>query len=208
MNTITIPLDAAGIEDALPLVGAGLAKYCRLRDALHGVDVSLDREFQRLFNGFYRVRRNAQWQRTFYTLLEDQKTRRASFLEVLRGLHAGTGRVEASFASKLVATVDPDQPVIDAIVLRNLGLRLKTTGTADGRLAGAATVHETIAASYAAFLDGSAGRELQERFRSTYPALHVTPVKMLDLVLWQSRSRQGRHGVGDHRRQGRPEGTT
>jgi hypothetical protein len=32
---------------------------------------------ERRFNGLYRVRRNVQWQRTFYTLLEAQKTRRA-----------------------------------------------------------------------------------------------------------------------------------
>jgi hypothetical protein len=30
METVTIPLDDETIERALPLVGAGLAKYCRL----------------------------------------------------------------------------------------------------------------------------------------------------------------------------------
>jgi hypothetical protein len=170
-----------------PASPVGLEKYCWLRDALHQVDVSQDREFQRRFNGFYRVRRNTAWQGRFYSLLEEQKTRRAPFSEVLRTLHAATGRIEVSFASKLTATTEPDQPVIDAIVLTNLGLRLKTTGTAWSRLMAAAALHELIASTYAEFLAGPEGRRLQERFRIAYPARDITPIKMLDLVLWQTR---------------------
>ena len=35
-----------------------------------------------------------------------------------------TGRIEASFASKLVATINPRMPVVDRIVLKNLYWRL------------------------------------------------------------------------------------
>jgi hypothetical protein len=37
---------------------------------------------------------------------------------VLRALYIATGRVEASFASKVAASVDPGKPVIDAFVLK------------------------------------------------------------------------------------------
>ena len=86
---IAIRLDDDALERALPLVAPGLEKYCWLREAVQRTDVSRDREFQRRFNGFYRVRRNASWQAVFYELLERQKTRRDSFSTVLRQLHAG-----------------------------------------------------------------------------------------------------------------------
>src|SRR5439155_1069029 len=49
-------------------------------------------------------------------LLERRKRQPASFGSVLRELHEATGRFEASFASKLVATIRPDTPVIDSVV--------------------------------------------------------------------------------------------
>jgi hypothetical protein len=158
-----IQLDQPTIETALPLVGDGLEKYCWLRAALPNTDVSRDREFQRRFNGFYRVRRNQDWQSAFYPLLERQKTAPLPFADVLRQLHTSTGRVEASFASKLVATVEPDQPVIDAFVLENLGLRLPPTGPVEERLARAVRCHDEIRSSYRQYLVTPAGQHLDDR---------------------------------------------
>ena len=185
--SIALRLDDVALERALPLVAVGLEKYCRLRETVQQTDVSRDREFQRRFNGFYRVRRNASWQAVFYGLLEQQKAQRDSFATLLRQLHAGTGRIEASFASKLTATVDPREPVIDAIVLQNLGLRLKATGQVETRLASIVAIHDQIAALYSGYLATAAGGQLVKRFTDSYPNRNLTPVKMLDLVLWQVR---------------------
>jgi hypothetical protein len=46
-------------------------------------------------------------------------------------LHRTTGRCEASFASKLSATIGPTMPVIDSVVLRNLNLRLPPSGSSN-----------------------------------------------------------------------------
>jgi hypothetical protein len=64
------------------------------------------------------------WQEVFYGLMARAKHQDLPFHEVLHALHDATGRHEASFASKLVATFDPSKPVIDAVVLKNVGLRL------------------------------------------------------------------------------------
>jgi hypothetical protein len=102
-----IQLDEAAIEQALPLISVGLEKYCWLQGALATTDVAHDRAFQTKFNGFYRVRRSASWQATFYTLFERAKSEPHSLADVLSALHSATGRVEASFASKLAASIDP-----------------------------------------------------------------------------------------------------
>ena len=46
-------------------------------------------------------------------------------------LFAATGRIEASFASKLHATLHPNAPVTDSVVLENLGLRLPAVAVPD-----------------------------------------------------------------------------
>lgn len=146
-------------------------------------NVALDLEYQRRFNAFYRVRRNPAWQATFYDLLQQSKSERLSFADVLRALHAATGRAEASFASKLVASVDPDLPVIDAFVLKNLGLRLPRPAPVEVRLAGIVELHERLRGIFSDYLDSDMGRHVVARFEASYPNSRVTRVKMLDLVL-------------------------
>jgi hypothetical protein len=182
-----IHLDEAAIESALPLAAAGLKKYCWLQAALATTDVAHDREFQIRFNAFYRVRRSPTWQSAFYGLLQQNKSKLQSFADVLRALHAATGRAEASFTSKLVASVDPDMPVIDAFVLKNVGLRLPRPGPIETRLARMVELHDLIRRTFSDYLAGDLGRHLVARFEESYPDRHITRVKMLDLILWQAR---------------------
>jgi hypothetical protein len=182
-----IHLDEAAIEAALPLAAAGLEKYCWLQAVLATTDVSRDREFQTRFNAFYRVRRNSAWRSTFYSVLQQNKSKRQSFVDVLHALHAATGRAEASFASKLVTSVDPDMPVIDSLVLKNLGLRLPRPGPIETRLAQIVELHDRIRRIFSDYLDSDMGRHLVTRFDLVYPDRRVTRVKMLDLVLWKAR---------------------
>jgi hypothetical protein len=182
-----IQLDEAAIGRALPLAAAGLERYCWLQAALAMTDVSRDREFQTRFNAFYRVRRDSAWQSAFYSVLQQNKSKRQSFADVLHALHAATGRLEASFASKLVASVDPDMPVIDSVVLKNLGLRLPRPGPIETRLAQIVELHERIRRIFSDYLGSAMGRHLVARFEDSYPNRRVTRVKMLDLVLWKAR---------------------
>ena len=111
------------------------------------------------------------------------KSKRPSLVDVLQHLHGNTGRVEASFASKLVATVDPTQPVIDSVVFDNVGLRLPTGSTA-ARIAGIVERRTFLNVSYSEFLRSDAGRDLVAKFKAAYPRVRIKKMKMLDLVLW------------------------
>ncbi|MBI5672791.1 MAG: hypothetical protein HZC50_05960 [Nitrospirae bacterium] len=175
------------IEEALPRVSAGLAKYTWLQAELRSRDVSRDSEYQKRFGGFYRVRRNLAWRNAFFQILEQGKVAPIAFEEVLRSIYSATGRVEASFASKLIATLDPSKPVIDSVVLGNLGLRLPAPASSD-RFAGVASLHQQLLNLYSKYLASDPGCELVARFRTAYPTAKITEVKMLDFVLWQSRS--------------------
>ena len=184
---MAIVLSEAQIEESLGKVGPGLAKYILIQTSLRECDTRTDLDFRRRFNGFYRVRRGAAWQDAFFGLLERAKTEALTFGMILGDLRRATGRWEASFASKLLATVNPHQPVIDSVVLGNLGLRLPPQ-TSPGRAAGIEAVHRALADEFDAFLESEPGRRLVDRFRRTYPEAEITETKMLDLVLWQTRT--------------------
>jgi hypothetical protein len=181
-----ISLDRPLINRALRSVESGLEKYRWIQAAVVERDVAVDAEFQRRFNGFYRIRRNRQWQQVFFGLLEQCKTVPLSFEAVLETLHARTGRVEASFASKLTATIDPGQPVIDRVVLQNVGLRLPHWGAVN-RMGRVVQVHDQLQSLYSGFLMTVVGRYLVDQFNARYPGNGITDVKKLDLVLWQTR---------------------
>ncbi len=148
---MTIILTKADIETALPRVAAGLKKYQWLQAQRDTCDLRSDPEYRKRFNGFYRVRRGQDWQDKFYDLLERKKGQTVPFAELLDSLHRTTGRFEASFASKLLATIDPNMPVIDSVVLRNLNLRLPASSSRQ-RSARIHEIHSRLVTCFRDFL--------------------------------------------------------
>jgi hypothetical protein len=195
---MAIDLSPHQIDVALARASGGLRQYEWLQSRVAGQnDFEQDPEFRRGFNRFYRVRRGREWQDTFYGLMGRAKKEGLEFRAVLHALHSATNRYEASFASKLVATLDPSKPVIDAFVLRNVGLRLPTYAAADraGRIG---EIYGELISAFSTFLSGERGCYLISAFRRTYPDARITNVKMLDLVLWQTRPPRCRSCGGRH----------
>ena len=82
-------------------------------------------------------------------------------------LDAATGRYESSFASRLLATIEPRMPVIDSIVLRNLKLRRPRHG-ARGCADRIVDLHAGLVTTFRAFSERKPGRHLVERIHSAY----------------------------------------
>lgn len=183
-----IELTRSQIDIALPKVKEGLSKYLWLQEEIsNNQNAHEDPNFRRRFNHFYRVRRNAEWQSTFYGLMGRAKTNALGFNSVLDALHHATGRYEASFASKLIATIFPSEPVIDSVVLGNLGVALPQAGDPN-RVSGLCQVHQRLKSLFDAYLKTKAGLYLVDEFKRVYPSARITEIKMLDLVLWQTRA--------------------
>jgi hypothetical protein len=180
-----IALTHSEIVSLLPKVKPGLDKYLWLQSKIEGGgNFHSDSEFRRRFNGFYRVRRGSTWQESFYGLMARAKD--WPFSTVLAELSAVTGRVEASFSSKLCASLNPLLPVIDSFVLKNVGLKLPSIGSKD-RARKVCEVYESLRQRYCTFLGSDNGRALVHEFRRYYPTVSITELKMVDLVLWQKR---------------------
>lgn len=147
----------------------------------------IDAEFQRTFNSFYRVRRDRRWREEFFRLLESGKERSLTFAEALDHLYRFCSRYEASFASKLVATLNPNLPVVDSIVLDNVGGKIPPSGS-ENRWARILELYDRMRMMCEEFLPTETGVYLVEQFQRRY-GQEVTETKMLDLVLWRSRQK-------------------
>lgn len=134
-----------------------------------------------------RVRRNAAWRSTYYDLLARAKAEPLDFEVALRALHDATYRIEASFASKLVATLDPSRPVLDALLLRYLDLRLPYPYQHD-RIGRTLDVYRRVTDGIQAIVRSDAMPTIRAAFAQRYPHADLSDAKMVDFVLWRTRS--------------------
>jgi hypothetical protein len=174
------------IQKALERLDGGLERYQWLQAKVLKCDVTTDREFQRLFTVFYRVRRSSEWLKEFFALMEKSKNGGTNFSEALQAIHRSTHRIEASFASKLVATLDPSKPVIDKFVLRCFKLRLPNWGSED-REENTIEVYRQLRLKYDDLMTSPGGVKIRNMFDERYPNANITYIKKIDLVLWQIR---------------------
>lgn len=173
----------------LQLRRSDMDRYRYLMERVGQCDVRTDAVFQRTFNGLYMVRRGAPWRNAFYELFETQKSAgEQSFRHVLTALHDSTGRIEASFTSKLLATIDPNMPVYDSWVRINMTLRTRT-GPASQRIPALCEDYAHIAAAYAGIIGQAGYRRIRADFDNALPDLRdLSDVKKIDLLLWQARA--------------------
>jgi hypothetical protein len=180
-------LDQLVIKHALKKAEPGIKKYLNIMNMVNKVNVSQSEEFQKAFNGFYRMRQRPPiYYEKFYSFMADNKESSPTFENTLRYIHEELGRVEASFSSKLVATINPDLPIWDAVVLKNLNLKAPASYRKH-RIAGTISLYEDIKSWYKKYLDTEEGKMVIELFNGQYPNIGITNIKKVDFVLWQIR---------------------
>lgn len=184
---VGIDISKDQIDLALPKIKVGLDKYNQIQQNFSIVNVYFDRDFQKQFNGFYRVRRNSIWQEKFYKIFEEQReNKNISFEMILNLIHSETNTIEASFTSKLIATINPNFPVLDKFVLENVGLKLPYQ-KAKNRVNKIVDIYNELNKILTEFQNTTNGQYLISRFKQEYPHYSINETKMVDLVLWQIR---------------------
>lgn len=180
-------MNAIEISEAIKKVKPGLEKYLNIMNTVNKVDVSKDESFQKSFNGFYRIRqRNSTFYEKYYSFMESNKSKEVSFDETLLYFYKELGRVEASFSSKLVATINPNLPIWDSIVLKNLNL-IQPHYYSKNRIQEVINLYGKINEWYQRFIATDNGSEIVSAFDKAFPNTPITDVKKIDFVLWQIR---------------------
>jgi hypothetical protein len=180
------------IERALSNLAAtdSVKKYLWIQARVREKDFKVDRDFERKYNHFYRIRqRSAQWYRSFYDCLMDSRSEGdATFETILLALQESTGRLEASFASKIAATINADIPVLDSEVLKQLSLRLPYYYERN-RAYRIVSVYNALCTKMNELALSSSATDAIRMFDERWPAeaMQITAIKKVDFILWQSR---------------------
>lgn len=165
----------------------GVVRYTYLQDNLHKVNVIDDVIFQDIFIRFYVVKTTKfeGLKESMFRILEENKNNKdIKFEDVLKELYNDTGFILSSYASKIVATINPDKAVLDSVLRGHFNLRL---------LSGVANTRATIDQYYELnklmnnlLLDDRCD-EVIDVFDCYFRGNKLTNMKKLDLILWQWR---------------------
>ena len=165
----------------------GLDKYKYIMEQVKQIDISVDMDFQRIFNGFYIVRRNEEWRKTYYEHFESVKNATPTFESIITHLYESTNNIEPSFSSKMLASIYPDKPIWDRYVVQNLNIQL-TGSTKQEKLESAITLYSEMEEWYANFLQTAKAEECIEVFDSVLPDYKwMSSIKKIDSILWSIR---------------------
>jgi hypothetical protein len=182
-------INKTNIKTAISKARKGIERYLEIMALFHNTDVSQDLNFQKKFNGFYRIRQRTQgWYTVYYNYLEEQKTKEPNFSQVLMYLDKKLKRYEPSFSSKFVATHNPDKPIWDAFVLKNTEIK-PPYYSSKTKITKAIQVYADLEKWYSSFLLSPTGKMIIEIFDKTVPeANKMSRIKKIDFVLWKNRA--------------------
>lgn len=187
MKTRELHLNAQKLLEQRLAESLGLDRYAEIMKTFRSTDVSTNEAFQKNFNAFYMVRKNAGWRGIYYQLFEQAKHESMSYEDILEALYEKTGMVEASFASKMIATLDDQCPIIDQYVLKNLGLTIAGTGK-EARLHSTIQIYYELCDWYDSYLETQEAGENIACFNRMLPGYAwISDIKKIDYLIWTSR---------------------
>ena len=163
-------------------------------------NIATDVDFQKNFTNYYRVRRDAGWLQEFYRFFEENKNNKLiTFEEIIRHLSnvehkvkktsknpTGQGKtVEASFASKMLATINPDHPIWDSQVLHFLKIELDYSLSYEDKIEECINIYNRIETEVTNFIQTPTGKECITIFDKTFPScVDFSEYKKIDFYLW------------------------
>ena len=163
-------------------------------------DLSADVNYQKNFTNYYRVRRDHGWLQEFYKFFEENKNNKEiTFEKIIRHLSNvehnvkqtkknPTGKaktVEASFASKMLATINPNHPIWDGQVLRALKIEVDGALSHEDKIKECIEVYQKIEKEIATFIATDEGQQCIALFDKVFPSCKCfSDYKKIDFYLW------------------------
>ena len=168
-------------------IAVGAAKYDFIMAKFSKVDVSKDEEFQKKFTGFYRIRRSKElFLKKYYAYMESLKGKTVTFEDIIKKVYTFKGSIEASFSSKMLATLNPNMPVWDKYVLANA--KIEAPKTYNVTINKCVETYRKVVSFYSNLLKTDKAEEMVELFDKKLPKYkHFTKIKKIDLMFWQKR---------------------
>ena len=172
------------IIEKLSVKTFSIIQYQDIMKSAKNVDISSDKVFQKTFNGFYKLRyAPEEWKEIYYKLFEEKKNDTSlTFKDIITELYNKTQRIEASFSSKMLATINPNMPILDSNVLKYLNLKLKNDTDKQKRLENTIAVYDEIVEWY----KRDEAKECLKIFNEIMPSYKegISDAKKIDCIIW------------------------
>lgn len=168
--------------------------------SLYETNVAIDDKYQKNFTSYYRVRRDAAWLTKYYAFMEENKNNaNLKFNDIITYLSTiphkvkkssvnPTGfatTIEASFSSKMLATIQPNHPIWDSQVMRFLGIRIPHNLTQEKKLKYIIKIYEQLSLDVGAFINTEKGHNYIKQFDYHFPEYSkFNSYKKIDFYLW------------------------
>ena len=169
-----------------------LNKYVKIMKMINDkeLDISSSEEFQKVFNAFYRVRRDEEWRKKFYTYFENVKdNKEIKYEDILRKLYQLTGNIEASFSSKLLATINPNMPIWDRFVIKHFNIEVEGN-TSKERIDDTIKKYYEILEKENKELEKEEIKEAIREFKEEFKEYNLSNIKILDYIIWSVRDEE------------------
>lgn len=176
---------------------SGLETYKYIINNYKNIDLSSNskeaKEFRTKFKGYYRVRRNDEWSKLYFDYFEINKGNiDITFNKIIdycfNNMKTNKGNinpVEASFSSKMLATIRPEKPILDSQVLANMGLKIPDSLKGGAKLKKAKEVYAEIEKRYIAYLDIPESEKVVSIFNEMFPDYtDLNKTKKIDFFMW------------------------
>jgi len=176
------------IEAAIKYAKNGVFDYLAIMDLFlnPNVEVKSNPIFQKKFKKFYQLnvaRKSDAFLLDFFSFLQNNKCSAPEYITTLKHFYK-FGKVEFSFVSKLLATIDPELPIMDSNVRSVLGFNYPT---GKNKIEEAGVIYRELEEWYKKFIPSKEGVKWLKLFDKEYPCskTKITSIKKIDFILWQ-----------------------
>lgn len=165
-----------------------IKRYIEIMDLFRSENECSD-YFIRRYSGFYKLRRNDLFRNKYFELLDSLREKEVEYEDILRAIYDFSGRVEASFSSKLLATVNDKKPIWDVYVLKNLNIHNPKNLRGEVKLEACLSAYCEIEKWYEISIVGIEGKRIIKFFDERFPEYKdcISNEKKIDFVLWSIR---------------------
>lgn len=164
-----------------------LDKYKYILEEKNKCNISTNIKFQKTFNRFFMIRRDEKWRKIYYNYFENIKNNKnVSFEEIIKYLYHKTGNIEASFASKMLAIINPNMPIWDQYIITNLEFKVEGKEKEE-RLNNTISIYNDIIKKEKELLKRNDVKQAIKDFKNKYKDYKLTDIKILDYLLWNNR---------------------
>ena len=139
-------------------------------------------KYQKNYSHYYRLRRDDKWKAKYFAYMQRQVGNPGiTFAEIIKQISSISYKNEASFASKMLATLNPNYPLLDSNVAKFLGFSYHAKP-----IQYCIEIYSELTKNVHSFLQTNDGAKCVEEFDRMFPNfININPVKKIDLYLWK-----------------------